>query len=69
MFSLKLLFIEQFDSEFKGKKYKMFTFVDPNSLTIIYGQDFEFKEPLKPGQFYTCSITVKGGKFKVTDIS
>ncbi len=69
MLKKKLVFIEQFDSEFKGNKYKLYTFLEPNLLMLIYGTDLKVDDKLVPGTIYDCSLDVKGKKIKVSEVN
>ena len=60
---LNLIFLDSFESELKGKSYKIFRFLDPNSLTIITGTDL--KEVYVPYKTYKCLIEFKNNKLKV----
>lgn len=67
--SLQLMFIESYDFEpkdKKGKLYKIFTFIDPQSLTILTGTDL--KADLKEYTLYNCKVELKNNKLKVTSI-
>lgn len=63
---LKLIFIDSFDSEFKGKNYTIYRFVDPTSLSIITGNNLAGK--YEPYKLYECMIEFKNNKFKVTSV-
>lgn len=60
---INLLFLDSFESEFKGKNYKVFRFLDKQSLTILSGTDLkgDFTQ-FKP---YECTIEWKNNKLKV----
>lgn len=60
---LKLMFLDCFDSEFKDKNYKIFRFVDLQSLSIISGTDLEGE--FEPYKVYNCHVEWKHNKFKV----
>lgn len=66
MFTLELLFLESRENEFKGKKYMLSTFIDTQSLTIIYGVDINLK--LVEGTKYKCVVNLRGNKFRVVDV-
>ena len=69
MLNKKLVFIEQFTSEFNGKSYEIYTFLEPNLLMLIYGTDIPDIDELVPGTIYDCSLEVKGKKLKVTKVN
>lgn len=60
---LKLIFLDSFESDYKDKKYKIFRFLDPNSLQVISGTDL--KEVFVPYKVYTCLVEFKNNKLKV----
>lgn len=59
----KLIFLDSFESDYNDKKYKIFRFLDPNSLQVITGTDF--KEVFVPYKVYTCLVEFKNNKLKV----
>lgn len=63
---LKLVYLDCFESEFKGKKYFIYRFLDPNSLNIITGTDLNLT--FEPYNTYNCVIEFKSNKLKVTSI-
>lgn len=63
---LKLLFLDCFETEFKGKKYCVYRFLDTNSLQVISGTDLNLK--FEPYKAYNCVIEWKNNKLKVTSI-
>lgn len=60
---LTLIYLDSFESELKGKTYKIFRFLDPNSLTIINGTDLE--QSFIPYTSYKCVVEFKNNKLKV----
>lgn len=58
MFTRELIFIEQFVSDFNGRQYEMFKFVDPITLRILYGTNLVVKE-LEKGKKYNCTLEYK----------
>lgn len=60
---LKLIFLDSFESDYKDKKYKIFRFLDPNSLQFISGTDLN--EVFVPYKVYTCLVEFKNNKLKV----
>lgn len=68
MFTKPLLFVETFESEFKGNKYSISMFVDTQSLTLLSATDIKTDFELKEGTCYNCVIEPKGSKFKVIQV-
>lgn len=64
--NISLVLLGFFESELKDKKYKIYQFIDVNSLTIINGTDLG--DSLEIGKTYKCLVTIKNGKLKVTSI-
>lgn len=67
MLERTLLFVETFDSEFKGRKYVISKFLDTDNLTFINGTNLSVKG-LERGKAYKCVIEPKGNKLVVTDV-
>ena len=68
--SLKLVFMENYEFSPKDKpekKYQIFVFLDPNSLTILTGTDL--KGTFEKGKIYQCQLEVSYGKLKVTSVN
>lgn len=61
--NLKLVFLESFENEFKGKKYLIYKFLDPNSLTVLVGTNL--KGAFVQYRVYTCSIEYNHNKLKI----
>lgn len=64
---LTLLYLDCFESEFKGKTYKVYRFIDPNTLTIITGTDLNVV--YVPYKSYKCLVEFKNNKLKVIEAS
>lgn len=67
--TLSLMFMQMYDFEpkdKKGKVYKMYVFVDPQSLTILTGCDLG--KDLKENQLYNCKVELKNNKLKVVAV-
>ena len=62
---MTLLFLDSFESELKNKKYKIYRFLDPNSLTILTGTDLN--NVYVPYKSYKCMIEFKNNKLKVLE--
>lgn len=60
---LNLYLLEIWESDFQGKHYKMFRFIDKQSLTIINGTDLQGN--LKVGNTYKCNVIYKNKSLKV----
>ena len=58
-----LVYLDNFETEFKGKKYKVYRFLDVQSLTIITGTDL--KEVYVPYKTYKCLVEFKNNKLKI----
>lgn len=59
----KLIYLECFESEFKGKKYVIYRFLDPNSLNILSGTDLNLS--FEPYKVYKCRVEFTHNKLKV----
>ena len=64
--NISLVLLGSFESELKDKKYKIYQFIDVNSLTIINGTDLG--DNLEIGKTYKCNVSIKNGKLKVTSV-
>lgn len=64
---LTLLFLDSFESEFKGKTYKVYRFIDPNTLIVINGTDLN--DVYVPYKSYKCLVEFKNNKLKVIEAS
>ena len=64
--NISLVLLGSFESELKEKKYKIYQFVDINSLTILNGTDLS--DDLEIGKTYKCHVVLKNGKLKVSSI-
>lgn len=62
-----LLFVESFDSEFKGNKYVISKFLDTQNLCFLNGTNLN-KKNLERGKCYKCTIEPKGKKLVITDV-
>lgn len=67
MFTMQLIFVETYHSDFNGNSYEIYNFVDPQSLTIIRGTNLSV-ESLEVGKMYKCTIVYKRNKLVVSDI-
>lgn len=63
---INLIFLDTFDSEFKGKTYKIFRFMDPNSLQVLSGTDL--KGAYEVYKIYKCKVEYTHNKLKVVDV-
>lgn len=61
---LKLVYLDCFESDFNGKKYCIYQFLDPSSLTILTGTDLNLS--FEPYKIYSCIVEFKRNKLKVT---
>lgn len=67
MFTLNLILLDSFISEFKGENYEIFSFVEPNTLQIIRGTNLKY-DSIDKGKKYSCKIDYKRGKLIVSEI-
>ena len=67
MFTMELLFVDSFISDFKGRQYEIFTFVDPTSLSIIRGTNI-INGTLEKGKIYKCTIGYKNNRLIVESV-
>ena len=65
---IKLLFLDEFKSNFKDKDYVISSFIDPNSLVVISGSNLSHEKPFVKGELYECEITLKANKLKVVKV-
>ena len=63
---MKLLFLDTFESEFKGKKYCVYRFLDPTSLNVISGTDLNLS--FVQYQIYKCKLEWRNNKLKVIEV-
>ena len=68
---LKLIFVDDYEFEAKdgknaGKKYHIYIFIDPNSLTKITGTDLNMT--FEKYKVYGCKVEFNGGKLKVVSV-
>lgn len=63
---IKLFYLGYFESEYKGQTYKVYRFIDPSSLTIIYGSNLNAN--LKENTIVQCKIGIKRNKLVVEEI-
>lgn len=61
-----LVFLDYFESEFKGKNYKIFRFLDTQSFQIISGTDL--KGTYEVYKTYKCKVEYTHNKLKVVDV-
>lgn len=66
--SVKLIYLGNFETEFKGNKYIIFQFLHPNSMTILSGTNLTPKKELVLDNDYTCEIAFIRNKIKVVDV-
>lgn len=67
MFTLELVFLDSFISEFKGENYEIFSFVEPKTLDILRGTNLKY-DNVEKGKKYACKIDYKRGKLVVSEI-
>lgn len=67
MFTMQLIYLDSFMSEFQEKNYEIFTFCDPQTLTLIRGTNLT-ADTLEIGKLYKCTISYKRNKLVVSDI-
>lgn len=60
---INLVFLDSFDTEFKGNNYKIFRFLDPQSLNILSGTNL--KDTYEQYKTYNCIVEFKNNKLKV----
>lgn len=65
--NFNLFYLDSFDTEFKGKTYKIFRFLDVQSLQIISGTDL--KGEFEQYKMYKCRVEWKNKKLKVVGAS
>lgn len=65
---IKLIYLGYFETEFKGKEYKVYNFLHPASMTILSGTNLELKKDLILDNDYNCEIAYQRGKMKVIGI-
>lgn len=63
MIKRTMFFVDEFDSEFKEKHYKIFRFVDVDNLSIYTGTNIDGK--FIKGKAYTCDLEYKNKKMVV----
>lgn len=66
MLERNLLYLESFNSEFKGKKYKISRFVDVQTLQMFSGTNL--KNELVKGNVYKCMLEPKSTKLTVASV-
>lgn len=64
---LQLIFLDSFDSEFKGQVYNIARFIDPNTLKILSGTNL--KGEFTPYKAYQCVIEFRNNKLKIVSAS
>lgn len=64
--NVKLVYFGEFESTLNGVTFKIKRFVDPQTLTILYGTNLE--ETLEEGKMYTCTISIKRNKLVVVKV-
>jgi len=71
MIKKDLVFCGTFVSKVKGKdtEYVISSFVDSNSLQVIYGTDLKDISSLQVGDIVTCELAPKRNKVVVTSVS
>lgn len=64
--NVKLVYFGEFESNLNGQTFKIKRFVDPQTLTILYGTNLE--PNLEEGKLYNCKIGIKRNKLVVIKI-
>lgn len=60
---LKLIYLDSFETEFKGEKYSIYRFLDPNSLNVLSGTNLNLS--FIQYKTYECTIEYRNNKLKV----
>lgn len=70
MIEKNLIFVDCFDSEFKNNTYKIYQFIDLDSMTVITGTNLNNNINLDnyKGKSIPCELGIKGNKIKVLSI-
>lgn len=58
--------VDAFESEFRGKKYKIYRFVDNDKLEIYNATNLE--QDLELGKDYVCTLAYKNSKIKIISV-
>ncbi len=71
MIKKDLVFCGTFVSKVKGKdnEYVISSFVDSDSLQVVYGTDLKDISSLQKGDIVTCELSPKRNKVVVTSVS
>lgn len=64
---IQLVLCNAFESDFQGKHYFIYQFVDPNTLTLL-SLSSEENLNLKEGKDYMCTLSVKRSKLVVSNV-
>lgn len=66
MIQRKMLFVDSFESEFRGNHYKIDRFVDLETLNIYSATNI--KGDFQNGKVYTCTLNYKNNKLVVISV-
>lgn len=66
MIERKMIFVDTFESDFKGNHYKILRFFDVETLNLYSATNLNLE--LEKGKFYTCTLDYKKGKIVVSDV-
>lgn len=65
---IKLTYMGSYETEFKGKTYRIDQFLDPNSLLVLNGSNLKTEKPFIQYEVYNCIIELKSNKLKVVKV-
>ena len=65
--NIYLVLLESFTSEFKGKTYNIYQFIEPKTLNV-YNYSSEQELPYKVGDTLLCELGIKHQKVYVKNI-
>lgn len=60
---IKLVYLDCFESDFKDKKYTIYRFLDPNTLSVLSGTNLNLS--FIQYKTYECVVEWKNNKLKV----
>lgn len=66
MIKRKMIFVDAFESDFKGNHYKISRFVDVETLNLYSATNLNLE--LEKGKIYACTLDYKNGKLVVSDV-
>lgn len=66
MLKRKMLFVDIFESDFKGNHYKVSRFVDIETLNIYSATNLDLD--VEKGKVYICTLDYKKGKLVVSNV-